>query len=324
MRSTGAICDPDSVLSEQQRYRINYELSQLESRTRQPHGRDFCEKKGVTAAVALAKHVRGASENAVKSMANDMLRRWTLDTQCKKSIVIVMATEDRKFWVARDTRVPVYGAEFTDLFNEQKPLFAQRNYQQALMNIVQGTWEKAIAKQGPAEEPSDGGRQTPFTPSKPDRGGEDRGRGHRPSSGKGFSIPMWFWLVLVLVVIPTVLCCCCIYCCCCRKKGGGERRQGPSDHPDPEAGGRRGGGGGGFGNILGGIGAGAIANQIGGFLRGKGNRGGNAPADPPPPYVEPTPNAGGRGLCARPTTVRKQGWARTLPIRGGEGRGRRR
>lgn len=52
-------------------------------------------------------------------MANDMLSKWTLDTQCKKSIVIVLATEDRKFWVARDTRVPVYGAEFTDLFNEQ-------------------------------------------------------------------------------------------------------------------------------------------------------------------------------------------------------------
>lgn len=166
------------------------------------------------------------------------------------------------------------------------------------MNIVQGTWEKALAKQGPSEEPSDGGRQTPFTPSKPDRGGEDRGRGGRPSPGKGFSIPMWFWLLLVLVIIPLICCCCCIYCCCCRKKGGGERRQGPSDHPDPEVGGHRGGGGGfgggGLSSILGGIGGGAIANQIGGFFRGKGNRG-NAPAGPPPPYVDPTPNAGGRG-----------------------------
>ena len=35
MRTTGNICDPDEVLSEQQRYRLNHELHQLESRTRQ-------------------------------------------------------------------------------------------------------------------------------------------------------------------------------------------------------------------------------------------------------------------------------------------------
>lgn len=52
-------------------------------------------------------------------MANDMLHKWSLDSQCGKSLVIVIATEDRKFWVARDSRVPVYGAEFTDLFNAQ-------------------------------------------------------------------------------------------------------------------------------------------------------------------------------------------------------------
>jgi len=170
------------------------------------------------------------------------------------------------------------------------------------MNIVQGTWEKALAKQGPAEEPSEGGRQTPFTPSKPGKA-EDRGRGGwSGSGGKGFSIPAWFWLLLVLVIVPMLCCCCCIYFCCCRKKGGGERRQGPTDHPDPELGHRGGMGGGGGGgrrggamsNFLGGMGSAAIGNQIGSWFNRRGNRG-NAPAGPPPPYVDPTPNAGRGG-----------------------------
>lgn len=35
MKTTANICDPDQVLSEQERYRLNHELHQLESRTRQ-------------------------------------------------------------------------------------------------------------------------------------------------------------------------------------------------------------------------------------------------------------------------------------------------
>ena len=52
-------------------------------------------------------------------MANNMLHTWTLDQQCQKSIVIVVSTEDAKFWVARDDKVPVYANEFTDLFVKQ-------------------------------------------------------------------------------------------------------------------------------------------------------------------------------------------------------------
>ena len=35
MRSQSLLCDPDDVFSESDRYRINYELGQLEARTRQ-------------------------------------------------------------------------------------------------------------------------------------------------------------------------------------------------------------------------------------------------------------------------------------------------
>lgn len=62
MKTTASICDPDKILSESQRYRLNHELNQLESRTRQDHAGNFCEKKGVTGAMAVAKHFRGGTE----------------------------------------------------------------------------------------------------------------------------------------------------------------------------------------------------------------------------------------------------------------------
>lgn len=42
MRTTANICDPDGVLTESQRYRLNHELHQLESRTRQVNCRSLC------------------------------------------------------------------------------------------------------------------------------------------------------------------------------------------------------------------------------------------------------------------------------------------
>uniref|UniRef100_A0A914P5N9 TPM domain-containing protein n=1 Tax=Panagrolaimus davidi TaxID=227884 RepID=A0A914P5N9_9BILA len=123
MKTTSSICDPDGVLTEAERYRLNHELNQLEARTRQDHGGTFCEKKGVTGALAVAKHFRGGSEAAVKAVANEILKKWDLDRQCQKAVVIVMSTEDRKFWVARDDRVPIYAGEFTDLFNAQVYIF---------------------------------------------------------------------------------------------------------------------------------------------------------------------------------------------------------
>ncbi|VDK25071.1 unnamed protein product [Anisakis simplex] len=76
--------------------------------------------------MAVAKHVRDGSEQAVRDMANQMLKKWTLDNQCQKSVVIVVAVDDRKFWVARDPKVPVYAAEFNQIFADQVRLCSFR------------------------------------------------------------------------------------------------------------------------------------------------------------------------------------------------------
>uniref|UniRef100_A0AC35G1T1 TPM domain-containing protein n=1 Tax=Panagrolaimus sp. PS1159 TaxID=55785 RepID=A0AC35G1T1_9BILA len=287
MKTTSSICDPDGVLTEAERYRLNHELNQLEARTRQDHGGTFCEKKGVTGALAVAKHFRGGSEAAVKAVANEILKKWDLDRQCQKAVVIVMSTEDRKFWVARDDKVPIYAGEFTDLFNAQKQLFRAGNYQQGLHNILQGTWEKALSKQtGGVPSGGGGDGRKPMPPPKDD----DYRPKPKPEGGSGFpKIPVTLIVTLVLIIIPLLCCCCCIYFCCCRNKGG---QQPPAGHADIEGGGgyppnagggmnRGGGGRPGLGGFLGGFGGSAAASSIMNMIRNK-NRGGAAgsvPAD---------------------------------------------
>ncbi|VDN18062.1 unnamed protein product [Gongylonema pulchrum] len=328
MRTTANICDPDKVLTESQRYRLNHELHQLESRTRQDHAPDFCQKKGITAAMAIVKHVRGGSDATIKEIANAILRKWTLDEQCQKSVVIVVATEDHRFWAARDDRVPVYGQEFDQIFSEQKELFRQGNYPQALGNILQQTWSKALSKQGAgSREPADGrgsgagrdGFGPPVGPPPPvDIRPQPGGGKHEGLLPK---IPFWVWLALILIIIPLLCCCCICYCCFC-KKSSSPRRQGPSDIEGAggvpmggDGGGRPGGRSTGMNSFLGGLGGAGIGHLASRFLSGGGGGGGlgglfggsagrrGVPTDPdyqgggayPAAPFQPAPKAGDYG-----------------------------
>ncbi|CAG9535425.1 unnamed protein product [Cercopithifilaria johnstoni] len=287
MRTTSNICDPDEVLTEAQRMRLNHELHQLESRTRQDYAPDFCQKKGITAALAIAKRVRGNSET-VKDMANQILRKWALDGQCQKSVVFLLAVQNNQFWTARDARVPVYAQEFTQIFNSEKQFFKRGDYFQALSNIIRQTWEKTLSKRGispPAgvivPGPSDDKRRTGLLPR----------------------IPFWLWLIFIFFILPLLCCCCCLCYCCCRRKANSAsnnaRKQGPTNIENggrvpvgggggmmpmggggggmmPMGGGGRGGGLNTFLGSLGGVGLGHLASRF----FGGGSKRRDVPANP--------------------------------------------
>ncbi|PAV65547.1 hypothetical protein WR25_00826 [Diploscapter pachys] len=279
MKMSSLICDPDGVLSESDRYRLNHELQPLETRTRQDRAPSFCEKKGVTALMAVARRVQDGNQQTVKDMANRMLKSWSIDPQCQKAVVFVLSVEDKKFWIARDDATPVYDNELQEIFQQSKSLLGSGQVSQGLQNIMRGIWEKAVSKQSQSNHPSGGGgKQKPFQPQpQPPFSG---GGGKDKSSGGGgssifSSLGLKFWLILFLIVLPILLCCCCIYCCCCRGRGGGDRSQVPTDPGYAEGGGRRAGGGGGsmFNNILGSFGGAGIGSMLGNFLSNR-NRGG--------------------------------------------------
>ncbi|KAK6045374.1 hypothetical protein COOONC_17121 [Cooperia oncophora] len=123
-----------------------------------------------------------------------------------------------------------------------------------------------------------GGQPTPDAGFGIDSGGKGMGGG----GFKAPSIPGWFWLALIGIIIPLLCCCCCIYCCCCRGKGGGGRSAVPSDGGmggpggGMGGGGRAGGGGSMFRNIassMGGAGIGSILGNLISGRRGGGSRG---------------------------------------------------
>ncbi|KAI3416018.1 hypothetical protein GPALN_005574 [Globodera pallida] len=294
MRSTALLCDPDEVLSEQERYRVNYELGLIESATRQENGRDFCERKGIDAAVAIARQVKNGQEQDVRNMANDLLRLWTMDKQCEKAIVIVLSLEDRRFWVARMARVPVYAQEFTELFKNEQSTFKAGHTAQGLQNVIRAIRERALSKQFPSSRPdADGGSKgTPFVPM-PKPASHPDGK-HRPSGGGVGGGLSWLLISLVIffVVIPLACCCCCIYFCCFRKKDGGSNNRTPQN---PENGGvgteRRAGGGLPFAGLLSGIG-GAAGSLFSKSRRRGGGAGDGGNAQPPPPYAPSQPASG--------------------------------
>lgn len=51
-------------------------------------------------------------------MANQLLNKWTFD-HCGKGILILMAKDTKNFWVAKNSKVPVDGKVFTDIFGQQ-------------------------------------------------------------------------------------------------------------------------------------------------------------------------------------------------------------
>ncbi|KAK5979442.1 hypothetical protein GCK32_021028, partial [Trichostrongylus colubriformis] len=54
MRSISSVCDPDQVLDESQRYRLNNELQRIGRRT-ETTGSTFCDRKGIDAALAIVR-----------------------------------------------------------------------------------------------------------------------------------------------------------------------------------------------------------------------------------------------------------------------------
>uniref|UniRef100_A0A0N5B792 TPM_phosphatase domain-containing protein n=1 Tax=Strongyloides papillosus TaxID=174720 RepID=A0A0N5B792_STREA len=273
MRSKSSVCDPDQILSEKDRYHINHEIQQLEVKTSQNEAREHCLRKGVSAIVALGKHFGDGSQESIKSIANSMLQRWNLDSQCKKSMVILVSTDDRKFWISRDPSVPVYADEFSQMFKEEAGNFKSGDYHAAIVNILKKTAEVANSKKqmvggGEPAEPSGpvGGNVGPAGPGKQ---GPDFGAILNTAKTIFSKLGIVAWILLFLAIM--MICCCgCLYMCCCRSKS--EPQMDPENPGQP-----RQGGGNPISGMLQSLGLARIIQMaipfITNLIRGGGNRG---------------------------------------------------
>lgn len=60
--SKGLVCDPDNVLTAEDRERLSNTTKLFEEQTKQSDGKTFCERKGITVGVAVVNNIEGGTE----------------------------------------------------------------------------------------------------------------------------------------------------------------------------------------------------------------------------------------------------------------------
>uniref|UniRef100_A0A914DZX6 TPM domain-containing protein n=1 Tax=Acrobeloides nanus TaxID=290746 RepID=A0A914DZX6_9BILA len=111
-------------------------LENMNSTTVQENDTSYCQTKRLSVVIVLQKHVGDGTQNTVRDKSNELLHKWNLDPKCNKTMVMLIATEDHKFWAARGDKFPFTGPEITAIFMQQKKNFASGDYAQALENIL--------------------------------------------------------------------------------------------------------------------------------------------------------------------------------------------
>uniref|UniRef100_A0A914CU25 TPM domain-containing protein n=1 Tax=Acrobeloides nanus TaxID=290746 RepID=A0A914CU25_9BILA len=119
-------------------------------------------------------------------------------------MVMLVATEDHKFWAARGDKFPFTGPEITAIFMQQKKSFASGDYAQALENILDSIINKNM-------QLSTGDT----TINQPETTTElmytSKTEPEQKSPWETISISPTVLIILIIVVILLIVCC---VCCC--------------------------------------------------------------------------------------------------------------
>ncbi|KAK6750869.1 hypothetical protein RB195_002687 [Necator americanus] len=134
MRSRSNVCDPDEVLSESDRYRLNNELTRLASRT-ESTGNSFCTKKGMDAVLAITRQ-------GTQQLANGLRDLWHMDDQCKKSAIFLLSADDRTLYFAPQPNTALKEAEFQAILASKEMQLRTGNFVPALVNIFKEIGKK--------------------------------------------------------------------------------------------------------------------------------------------------------------------------------------
>ncbi|KAJ1373613.1 hypothetical protein KIN20_036073 [Parelaphostrongylus tenuis] len=114
MRSVSNVCDPDEVLNEGDRYRLNNELQRISARTGSG-GSSYCDRKGVDAVLAIVK--QGSQQ-----FANDLSKLWHMDDQCKRSTIFLLSGDDRKLYFASQANTGFNNADIQSVISSNEEL----------------------------------------------------------------------------------------------------------------------------------------------------------------------------------------------------------
>uniref|UniRef100_A0A914YTL9 Pectinesterase inhibitor domain-containing protein n=1 Tax=Panagrolaimus superbus TaxID=310955 RepID=A0A914YTL9_9BILA len=113
------LCDPDMLISPNGRDKVVKALNDLERNSRNQSASSFCDKQGVTAAIAAGKDFKG-SQKELDNIASDLYKKWRLDNECDKSFVLLRSgtSSDAKYAVEAGKGVPMTKQEIQKLFKK--------------------------------------------------------------------------------------------------------------------------------------------------------------------------------------------------------------
>ncbi|GMT34113.1 hypothetical protein PFISCL1PPCAC_25410 [Pristionchus fissidentatus] len=164
MRSIARVCDPTEILSEQDRYRLNTGLTNMQTKSSGQIG-TFCQTKGVEG-YFVAVH------QADQAFADGLLEKWQPDSQCGKSVVIMLSKDNNQIHVGGAKKAGLNESDLSALIGSQQQLLQQGQIVQAIEGTMQG-----IAKMAAPPAPPPGttdNRKIYQVPNQPSAG--------RPSS----------------------------------------------------------------------------------------------------------------------------------------------
>uniref|UniRef100_A0A915BNJ4 RPB6 homolog n=2 Tax=Parascaris univalens TaxID=6257 RepID=A0A915BNJ4_PARUN len=128
MRSLASVCDPDEILTESERYRLNSDLLQLARRTSHSQG-NFCERKGIEAVLVIV-------QSGSQELASDLNKLWNIDGQCKKAVIFLLSAHDRKLYYSGEENTGLTVADFDTVVSEQHQQLSEGKFTTALTNIL--------------------------------------------------------------------------------------------------------------------------------------------------------------------------------------------
>ncbi|CAI4222333.1 unnamed protein product [Auanema sp. JU1783] len=134
MRSVSNICDPNQILNESDRYRLNNELSRLSTRS-SSDSKDFCARKGIDAVLAIVPE-------GSQKFADELSKRWNLDGQCQKSAVFVFSSDERHLYYGGEKNTGINPAEFDAIAFAAKSQLSAGHYVAGLVNIFKELGKK--------------------------------------------------------------------------------------------------------------------------------------------------------------------------------------
>ncbi|CAI5455617.1 unnamed protein product [Caenorhabditis angaria] len=148
MRSASSVCDPYETLNEGERYRINAEITKFTQQTTEG-GNTFCTRKGTD--VLFLIH-----NQATQQFADELRKKWELDSQCGRTGLLVLSLNDRKIFASFDERSPINSDQVLAIIATEDEQVKTGKYTTAAINILKeiALKQNPFAATSPAPPPS--------------------------------------------------------------------------------------------------------------------------------------------------------------------------